>query len=115
MIPPGQDGIGDLYVAVFDKNPIADSTAKPIGNQLVKGANLASPSAKVPYSVGGLPTNGGTVYVVAFLDDDGNAAADQKPHKPDLVTLDGIGPITIKLQPSGTTTKDLVLNAEMPF
>jgi len=110
-----QDGIGDLYVGVFDKNPITDQSAKPIGNQLIKAANLAAPGAQVPYAIGSLPSTGGTVFVIAFLDDDGNASSDQQPHKPDLVTLDNLSPVKVALTPNGKTTKDLVLNAEMPF
>jgi hypothetical protein len=114
-IPSGFDGVADLYIAVFDKNPIIDSTAEPLGNQLIEGADLSSADANVPYAVGGLPRSGQTVYVIAFLDVDGNGSADRQPHKPDLVTLENFGPITVMLSPTGTTTKDLILNAEMPF
>jgi hypothetical protein len=114
-VPGGQDGVGDLYVGVFDKNPLTDQSAQPIGNQLIKDVNLAAASAKVAYKVTGLPTTGAQVFVVAFFDDDGNASTDQQPHKPDLVTLDGLGPVKVTLDTNGPTTKDLVLNAEMPF
>lgn len=44
-VPGGLDGIGDLYIGVFDKNPLTDQSAQPIGNQLLKNANLSSAGA----------------------------------------------------------------------
>lgn len=115
-IPPGLDGIGNLYIAVFDQNPILMQSAKAVGNQLVMNADFSSPTASIPYQITGLPVGLGTLYIVAFLDDDGNATPpNASPKKPDLVTLDGISPITVVLDKPVSFPKDLVLNAEIPF
>jgi hypothetical protein len=90
--------------------------AMPIGNQLIPAADLSADGAMVPYEIQGLTTSPDPRYVIAFLDDDANVdPASPGPANPDLITLDGLGPIEVKLAASGATQQDLVLNAVIPF
>lgn len=83
---PGNDAIGDLYVAIVD-----DCTFTPgVINAGVVAADLSAPDAAAPYSIAEIPN--GTWYFIAFLDDDLDAGLPRpSPDSGDFVVSDGIG------------------------
>jgi len=68
-VPPDNDGKGTLYVGALET---CDQTMfKLLGATAIPNADVSDCDAALPYSITGLPS--GTVHLVAFLDDDGNA------------------------------------------
>jgi hypothetical protein len=111
-------GVGNVYIAVFDGNPIADqANAKVVAQTVLMNVDLGASSASFAYRVDGIPVRAAEYQVVAFLDDDHNASAtNPAPSKGDLVTIDlmAFGGVKAPVTKSGDTTLDLQLNAALP-
>lgn len=117
---PSGDAKGSVYVALFDKDPIANKdTAKAVGNALISAADLSAAGTSVSYSIDGVPPRPEDYYAIAFLDDNGNVdqanPAAAGPDKGDLVSLNGVSAPKIKLAEAGPHTQDLDLSLVMPF
>lgn len=113
---PKNGGKGDLYVAVFEGNPVVEmKSARLLGRQLIPAVDFSDDKTVVMYRVEGILPAQRETQVLAFLDD--NHTVDQKnlgPDAGDPVTLDGIGGIKVTLKPDAENVADLVLNALIP-
>ena len=118
-VPAAEDGVGDLYVAVFDADPVwASDTAQVVGRQLITGADLSADGAAIAYRIEDIPPRGSAYYVLGFLDDNGNVdPSGPAPDKGDLITFDlnTFGAPQVLITSGGEVVKDVDLNAEMPF
>jgi hypothetical protein len=117
---PQGDAKGHIYVAIFDKDPVANmATAQLVAQALIENSDLSAAGAKVSYRVADIPTRAEDYFVVAFLDDNGsvNPAMPEKagPDKGDLVSLDGLAAPKVKLTAVGDQAHDIVLNSVLPF
>lgn len=116
---PKNGGVGPLYIAVLERNPITSPGTDILGVDVVPSADLSESDASVPYSVEGIPVSDEPYFVLAFLDDDSNASTVYPtPNKPDLIAIvAGVGVTlpTITLAEEGDYELDLVLNLEYPF
>ncbi len=117
---PSGDAKGNLYVALFDQDPISHKdTAKAVGNALIAAADLAAAGASVTYSIEGVPPRPEDYYAIAFLDDNGNVDQSNPgaagPDKGDLVSLNGVSAPKVKLAEAGPHMQDLDLSLVMPF
>jgi hypothetical protein len=65
----GQDGIGDLYVTVFDETP-GSSGVSIVSEAAIFGADFSAAGATVVYEISALPPRPEPYFMVAFLDDD---------------------------------------------
>jgi hypothetical protein len=91
----GNDGIGDLYVGLLAE---CSQDAAQVGSAMVMNADLSAAGSNVMYEILDVPD--GTFFVVAFMDDNGNAA-DGMPDMGDLVTADGLGPGCVEVTVAG--------------
>ena len=116
---PEADGVGPLYVAVFDQDPVTNrATATVVARVLVEGADLSSATATIPYAVEGIPPRAEAYYVTAFFDDDMNAGSDPAtagPDRGDLVSLMGLGSPRVTVSGATTVDFDIVLNTALLF
>lgn len=117
---PTGDAKGNLYIALFDQDPIAHKdTAKAVGNALLMSTDLSAQGASVTYSITGVPPRAEDYYAIAFLDDNGNVDQSNPsaagPDKGDLVSLNGVSAPKVKLAEAGPHTQDLDLSLVMPF
>lgn len=114
---PQHGGKGTIYLAVFDHDPVGDRmNAKVVGQALLPSTDFNPDTASIAYEIGGLTPRSAAYYVIAFLDDDGNASSTgPSPSKGDLVSLDGISAPKVVLASPGTVTLDLPLTMAMPF
>lgn len=117
LTKPQHGGKGNVYVAVFDSDPVTNSaSAKLVAQTLIPDADMTSDTASVPYTVAGIPTRAEAYSVIAFLDDDHDASGTSPgPNKGDLVSLDGLAAPKVTLSTPTSTTLDLPLSAAMPF
>lgn len=117
LTKPQNGGKGDVYVAVFDRDPVLDrENAKVVGQVIVADADMTADTASVAYTIEGLPPRAEPYAIVAFLDDNHTASgATPGPDKGDLVSLDGIAAPKVTVSKAGVTTFDLALNAVLPF
>jgi hypothetical protein len=117
LTKPQNGGKGNVYVAVFDKDPVVDrDNAKLVGQALIENVDMTDGAASVAYSVPGITPRPQPYFVVAFLDDNKNASPTTPgPDKGDLVSLEGIGAPKVTLSKPGTVSFDLSLNAVLPF
>jgi len=65
----GQDGIGDLYVTVFDEPP-GSSGVSIVGQFVLIGADFSAAGATVTYELPALAVRKDPYFMEAFLDDD---------------------------------------------
>ncbi len=94
----GADGIGNVYVAVLDSNPLGFGGGTPttVAVQLIENVDLSAAGASVDYRITGIPTRSEPYYISAFLDDDGNAGLDAPgPDAGDLLNLESPLPPSI--------------------
>ena len=117
---PTGDAVGNVYVALFDQDPIAHKdTAQVVGNALLMNVNLAAAGAKIDYAVENVAPRAETYYLIAFLDDNANVdptmPAAAGPDKGDLVSLQGVSAPKVMLTTAGAHTQDIDLNLVMPF
>ena len=112
------DGVGDLYVAVFDGNPVdLLNTPNMLGYQQIPATDLNPAGVAISYSISGLvPGAVSPFHVIAFFDDNGNASGvEPAPDQSDLVSLDGLAAPTVELPDASGATLDLELNFAMLF
>lgn len=118
------DGIGDLYIAVLDGNPLAlgggGATPNAVGVQLIENADLSLTSTQIEYRIEGIPPRAEAYYISAFLDDDDNAepGAGAQPDRGDLLNLESLLPPAIPTQVIDSATEfifDIDLNQTRPF
>lgn len=117
---PTGDAMGNVYVALFDQDPIAHKdTAKVVGNALLMNVNLAAAGAKIDYAVENVAPRAEAYYLIAFLDDNANVdptmPAAAGPDKGDLVSLQGVSAPKVMLTTAGAHAQDIDLNLVMPF
>lgn len=117
---PKAGGLGNLFVAVFENDPVTSmSDAAPVGQALVEDADMSADDAAIPYEVTGIPVRAEPYFIVAFLDDNDNASTDDPatagPDRGDLVSLQGLASPSVSLDQAGVTTYEIVLNIAMPF
>jgi hypothetical protein len=117
---PMGDARGNIYVALFDEDPVTNmDTAKVVARALLEAADLSAQGASVAYTLTDVPTRSADYFLVAFLDDNGNvdpATPDAAgPDKGDLVSLDGLAAPKLQVASVGTTQHDIVLNSVLPF
>ena len=110
------DGFGDLFIAVFDGNPILESP-NALGFQLIPDLDLTDPEAVVLYEIASLePGEADPFHVIAFFDDNDNATPPEpEPDRTDLVSMIGLAAPTVSIPSDDGATLDLVLNLGMPF
>lgn len=113
---PMNGGKGNLYVAVFEGNPVVDAkNARLLGQKLIPDVDFSDMSASIPYRIDGILAAQRPIQVLAFLDDNHTASTQQPgPDAGDLVTLEGLGGIKVTLMPDQDNSRDLVLNAIIP-
>jgi len=116
-VPIVDDGVGNLYVAVFDKDPVWDSAnATAMGQQIISDVDFNVDGPVPTYSISGIEPRSTAYYVLAFFDDNGTASEiTPTPDKGDLISFDlnTVGAPQVMI--NGDTTKDIDLNAEMPW
>lgn len=114
---PRAGGVGHLYVAVFDRDPVLDrDSARVVGNARVDDADMREPGAAVPYRVDGLPPRSEPYFVIAFLDDNANVDPSAPgPDRGDLVSLNGLSAPSVTAAGPGDVALDIVLNTNLPF
>jgi hypothetical protein len=117
LTKPQNGGKGDVYVAVFDHDPVTDrASAKVVGQTIVHDADMTADTAAVPYAVEAIPPRSEPYFVIAFLDDNHSAkAAAPGPDKGDLVSLDGLASPKVTLATPTAVSLDLPLNTVLPF
>jgi hypothetical protein len=120
------DGIGNLYIAVLDSNPLAGfgggggPAPNAVGVQLIENADLSSTSTRLAYRIEGIPPRAEAYYISAFLDDDGNAepGAGAEPDRGDLLNLESLLPPalpTLVMDAASGYEYDIDLNQTRPF
>lgn len=116
---PEEDGVGHLYVALFDDNPVSNQQQTPIAQALIEDADMSASDAAIAYELADVPVRGAPYYVVAFLDDDGTVdttnPAEAGPDTGDLISLDGLSPPQITVSSPGDVELDIVLTLAFPF
>ncbi|MFB6352024.1 MAG: hypothetical protein ABEN55_01975 [Bradymonadaceae bacterium] len=118
---PEEDGKGNLYIAVMDREPISNQdSAKAVAYKLIKNTDFSSASASVDYTITGIPTRTDKYYLTAFLDDDGTASgqgpSEAGPDTGDLVALKSTVPpesYSKALTKPQEYTLDMALNFKM--
>lgn len=118
---PEEDGVGNLYIAMFDKDPISNrESAQLVGFQLIEDADLADASNEVAYRIEGITPRADEYYVTAFLDDDGTADTSNPeqagPDGGDLVAVDSFFPPSspkVTVDAATEVSFDVVLNFNM--
>lgn len=122
-VQPKNGGVGPVFVALFEKNPITSSTsgADPglVAFQRIENVNFTDPATAVPFRLEAIPPRPEPYFIIAFLDD--NMSADTAmpetagPDRDDLVSLNGIGTPKVTINAPGESMLDLVLNIAMIF
>lgn len=88
VLPRGGDGIGTLVVAAFAECTLQAPVV--LGATIVPGADLSTDDAAVDFTIEPLPD--GPVFLVSFLDDDGNLDPNNPlPDDGDPVLAEGVG------------------------
>jgi hypothetical protein len=116
---PTHGGKGNVYVAVFDGDPVTNAaTAVMVARSLLPNEDLSAATAQVAYRVDGIPFSATPYQVIAFLDDaDAVSASSPQPASGDLISLqisNGISGVPATISSAGDVTLDLPLNAVMP-
>lgn len=120
---PKNGGVGPVFVAMFEKNPITSSTsgADPglVAFQRIENVDFTDPATAVLFRLEAIPPRPEPYFITAFLDDNmsANTAMPESagPDRDDLVSLDGIGSPKVTINAPGESTLDLVLNFAMIF
>ena len=121
---PKNGGVGPVYVALFERNPITASTSGTdpglVAFQRIEGVDFNPASTRVPYRQEQIPPRAEQYYITAFLDDNMNADMGDPmsagPDRGDLISLEGIGPVTVTVDMAGDVVMlDLDLNFSMLF
>ena len=115
---PQAGGVGGLYIGVFTEDPVvARDTAVQVARTVIPVTDMRDAAARVPYTVEGIPPRAAPYFVVAFLDDNGNAMSTTPPgpDRGDLVTLMGFASPSVTIATTDDATFDLVLSTALPF
>jgi hypothetical protein len=117
---PMGDARGHIYVALFDRDPVANmDAAQVVSRALLENADLSAANASVAYSLLDVPARAEDYFLVAFLDDNSNvdpaSPDDAGPDRGDLVSLDGLAAPKLAVSSAGTTSHEVVLNSVLPF
>ena len=118
-VTPTADGDGDIYIAIFDRDPVlAMADAVAVGNAFLADADLSADGATVPYSVEDLPVRAEPYFVIAFMDDNGNVDPSDPesagPDSGDLLSLRGLASLSVTLAEPGDRELDIDLNSVLP-
>ena len=70
---PTAGGDGDVYIALFDRDPVLDAEgAVAVGSGFLEDADLSADGAAVPYAIEDIPVRPEPYFVIAFMDDNDN-------------------------------------------
>lgn len=116
---PTAGGDGDVYIAVFDRDPVLDMAgAVAVGSGLVEDADLSAEGASVPYAIDAIPVRAEPYYLIAFMDDNDNVdPSDMEnagPDSGDLLSLRGLASVSVTLETPGAHELDIDLNSVLP-
>jgi len=115
----GADAVGDVYIALFDNEPILDRDQMPVAFLIVEAVDLSDPITTVPYRLEGIAPRAEAYWISAFLDDNGNASTDDAgPDRGDLVMLERFVPPEsrrVTIAEPGEQTQVIDLNNVLPF
>ncbi len=116
---PMGDARGNVFVALFDKDPVIDRmSAQVVARVRLDNVDLSATGASAPYTLTGVAPRAADYFLLAFLDDNGNVdpmTAGAGPDRGDLVSLDGFAAPKVKVSVAGTKTENVVLNSVLPF
>ena len=114
-----EDGVGDLYVALFENNPVVLGEApEPIlvARVRLEAQDLNADDCAVRYTLEGIPPREEAYYVITFFDDNGTIDEEAPgPDKGDLMSLSGPTADEVVLDAPEAFEHDMVLNAVMPI
>ena len=110
---------GDIYLAVFDRDPVLDAdNAQVVGNGFIPDADLSADGASVPYEILDIAPRDEDYFLVAFLDDndsvDASDPANAGPDMGDLLSLRGLASPTVTVDGPGDHEHDIDLNSVLP-
>jgi len=116
---PTAGGDGDVYIAVFDRDPVLEmESAVAVGSAFVEDADLSADGATVPYEVMDLPVRAEPFFLIAFMDDNDNVDASDManagPDSGDLLSLRGLASVSVTLDAPGAHDLDIDLNSVLP-
>jgi hypothetical protein len=117
---PAAGGVGDLYIAVFDGDPVSNrASAQNVANTRIPGADLRDASATIAYRVEAIPPRPQPYFVVAFLDDNHTVSATDPdlagPDRGDLISIMGLSAPMVAVPDPREVALDLDLNFNLPF
>ena len=114
-----EDGVGDLYVALFDANPVDLQATEPpllVSQLRITALDLNEDEVSTGYVLEAIPPREEPYFVITFFDDNGTINEEEPgPDKGDLVSLDGLSAVEVILDSPGNFERDLVLNVVMPL
>ena len=117
-VEPKNGGVGDLYVAVFDGNPMTGQ-GELVATAIIEDADMNPADVSIPYQVTMIPVRAEPYYYTAFLDD--NDTVDQSdpdnagPDKDDLIHVSGFSVPQTSFSEARNYEIDLDLNLAIPF
>jgi hypothetical protein len=115
-VDPPPDGLGDLYLSVFETNPASGPPGPAVASQAIPGVDLSAPTLSVPFRLEGIPPRTEPYYVTAFLDDTGPADPSHPcPNAGDSVATEGFGVPTVVIDTEAEHTLDLDLDSVLIF
>ena len=112
------DGIGDVYVALFETNPVVlGEGPEPVlvARARLEDQDLNADDCVVSYTLEGIPPRAEPYFVITFFDDNDTIDEDAPgPDKGDLMSLSGPTADEVVLDAPESYEHDMVLNAVMP-
>ena len=117
---PRAGGIGALFIAVFDRDPVFDpDNVVVVGGDQINDADMNPSDVSIPYRIEAVPVRAETYFITAFLDDDGTVDTSDPdtlgPDRGDLISTMGLATPRVGVTEPGVVTKDIVLNINLPF
>ncbi len=116
---PTAGGDGDVYIAVFDRDPVLDmANAMVVGSGFLEDADLSADGATVPYTIEDIAVRAEPYFLIAFMDDNDNVDASDManagPDSGDLLSLRGLASVSVTLDTPGAHDLDIDLNSVLP-
>ncbi|MDQ3037333.1 MAG: hypothetical protein M3Y87_33370 [Myxococcota bacterium] len=114
---PRAGGVGDLFVAVFDRDPVVErDNAMVVAATRLEAVDFSAADATVAYEVAEIPPRAEPYFVIAFLDDNGTVTDPTMavPDSGDLITLQSFAAPTFTASEPARVELDLVLNFNLP-
>ncbi len=117
----GNDGAGDVFIALFDQDPITNRSQTPAGAVIIPAVDLSADGASVAYSFPDVVPRAQPYFISAFMDDNGNASASLEsagPDRGDLVMLQSFLPPASKqvtVAAPGEVVFDVDFDQVLPF